>query len=253
MNAVPQTDLSLRMRVAPRLPGTLLPLSLSDGQVDVWPADLADTAPLDAWEAFLSPEEQERVRRFHFPADFRRYVYGRGLLRWLLASYLETDPARIQFTYSPEGKPEVVPGPAHRQLHFNLSHSGTKLLLAFAWERQVGADVERLRSDIELEQIATRFFSYAEQSALLSLPPAQRTAAFFRCWTRKEAYVKATGKGLSLPLGQFDVSLLPEHPAALLATRPNAQEAEHWLLHGLELGPGYAAAVAVERSSNSRP
>src|ERR1700716_1316502 len=103
---VPQTDLCVRTHIAPVYPGTLLPIHLPGASVDVWLGELADANPLEAWEAFLAQEEQERARRFHFASDRRRYVYGRGLLRWLLASYLDADPARIQFTYSTEGKPE---------------------------------------------------------------------------------------------------------------------------------------------------
>ncbi len=223
----------------------------------MWLGKFADTDPMGAWEAILAPEEQERAQRFHFMPDRRRSVYGRGLLRWLLGSYLELDPIRLQFAYSSQGKPELtsalVEKLAKGQLHFNLSHSGTQLVLAFAWERRVGADVEQVRSDIELEQIAERFFSPAEQGALRSLKSPDRIPAFFRCWTRKEAYVKATGKGLTLPLDQFDVSLLPGQPAALLATRPDAEEASRWALHGVDVGPEYAAAVAVERGRSSPP
>jgi 4'-phosphopantetheinyl transferase len=261
MTSASQTDFSVRTHTAPQyprklVPGTLPSIHLPNGSVDVWlgelvDADVADSGSQEAWEAFLAPDEQERARRFHFPADRRRFVYGRGVLRWLLGAYLEADPARIQFTYSSEGKPELKPAPASRQLHFNLSHSGTRVLLAFAWERRVGADVEQVRNDMELEQIAGRFFSLSEQNALRSLDEASRISAFFRCWTRKEAYVKATGKGLALPLSQFDVSLLPNQPAALLATRPEAREAERWVLHNLDVGSGYAAAVAVERGSPS--
>ncbi len=262
MTAGPQADLDVRTHIAPLHPRTLppgkLPIHLPSGAVDIWlgklaDEDLANADPLETWEAFLAGDEQERAGRFHFAPDRRRYVYGRGLLRWLLASYLETDPARIQFTYSAEGKPELAPASGSKQLHFNLSHSGTRLLLAFAWERRVGVDVEQVRSDIELEQIAGRFFSRGEQDALRSLDEASRTPAFFRCWTRKEAYVKALGKGLALPLSQFDVSLLPDQPVALLATRPDPLEAENWALHDLDFGAEYSAAVAVERSSSAAP
>jgi 4'-phosphopantetheinyl transferase len=257
MIAAPRADLSLRIHAAPLQPDpATVSITLPSAAVDVWSAeltdqDLADSTPTEAWEALLAPEELGRSRRFHFAPDLRRYVYGRGLLRWLLGAYLDLDPARVQFVCSAHGKPELAPALvenlAKRRLHFNLSHSGSRVLLAFAWERHIGVDVEQVRHDIEVEQIAGRFFSRAEQDALQSLESASRIPAFFRCWTRKEAYVKAKGQGLALPLDQFDVSLLPGEPAALLATRPDAGEATRWALHGLEAGPEYAAAVAVER------
>jgi 4'-phosphopantetheinyl transferase len=253
MTSAPQADLGLRTHSAPLQPEDLLPdffpKKLQDGTVEVWFAELGDSNSLDTWESLLAPEEQERAQRFHFAPDLRRYTYGRGLLRWLLGAYLEMDPTDLRFTYSPHGKPDLAFGIAKRQLGFNVSHSGTLLLLAFAWERCVGVDVEQVREDVEVEQIAERFFSHNEREALLSLNEASRIPAFFRCWSRKEAYIKATGKGLSLPLSEFDVSLLPGQPAALLATRPDPREAGRWTLYNLETGSEYAAAVAVERSS----
>jgi 4'-phosphopantetheinyl transferase len=131
-------------------------------------------------------------------------------------------------------------------LEFNLSHSGDYVLIAVAQEHKVGIDVERIRSDMEFESIANRFFSPNETAELTSLPPKQKTIAFFNCWTRKEAYIKAQGLGLSLPLGSFDVSLASNDPAILRATRPDAEETSRWTLFSLDVAPHYAAALAVE-------
>ena len=244
-------DFDLKMHAAPTQPGSQGPRPLSDGAVDVWIGDLTKAQTMGPWAERLAPEERERAGRFRFEEDRQRYVYGRGLLRELTASYLTLHPESLQFHYTESGKPELPAEPRQRQLGFNLSHSGERLLLAFAWDREVGVDVELLRSDLEVEEIAKRYFSSDEQRALLSLSATEQIPAFFRCWTRKEAYVKAVGGGLSLPLSQFDVALLPDAPAALLATRPDSQEAARWSLRNLDLGPDYAAAVAVSQPSGT--
>ena len=215
--------------------------------VEAWIGDLTKAEPVSAWESLLGKEELERAARFRFEQDRHRYIYGRGLLRELAAAYLGTKPNALHFLHASGGKPSLAPDAAGRQLGFNLSHSGARLLLGFGWNRQIGVDVELVRHDVETRQIGERYFSQEEQKALFSLTPAAQIPAFFRCWTRKEAYVKAVGEGLSLPLSQFDVSLLPGEPATLLATRPDAGEASRWTLRNLDLGPEYAAAVAVER------
>ena len=223
------------------------PAALPDKEVAVWLAEIGAENSLSDWETLLSPDERERAHRFHFPEDWRRYVYGRGLLRCLLGSYLRLDPASLRFTYSEHGKPELASGVSSRLLHFNLSHSGAKLVLVLAWDRRVGADVEEVTGNRDLEQIANRFFSPAERQALLAVDLSARKQAFYLCWSRKEAFLKASGDGLSLPLDQFDVSLQPGQVAALLATRPDASEASRWSMHNLDMGPDYAAAVVVEK------
>lgn len=214
--------------------------------VYVWWAAL--DVPLEALQHFeqtLAEDERQRAARFYFERDRRRYIAQRGLLRWLVGSYLGMDANRVQFVYSEYGKPSL-PGSGQNPLSFNLSHSGGIGLLAFVWGRGIGVDVERVRLDIEHEQIAEHFFSPSERAALRQTPVGLRPLAFFNCWTRKEAYLKAYGQGLSLPLDQFDVSLTPGEPARLLATRHAPAEAERWKLLHLEPGPGYVGALAVE-------
>ena len=237
---------SLNLYTAPAQLAQAQPALLPDNEVAAWLAEIGADNSLSDWETLLSPDERERAHRFHFPEDWRRYVYARGLLRRLLGTYLQLDPASLQFSYSEHGKPELAAGVSTRPLRFNLSHSGTKLLLAFAWDRRVGVDVEEVAGNRDLEQIANRFFSPAERQALLAADPSARKQAFYLCWSRKEAFLKASGDGLSLPLDQFDVSLQPGQPAHLLATRPDATEASRWTMHNLEMGPNYAAAVVVE-------
>jgi 4'-phosphopantetheinyl transferase len=217
------------------------------GEVHVWRTALNLPARLLAGlERILAADEQERVRRFRFEGDRRRYLVGRGLLRVLLGRYLEIAPARVRFDYTRFGKPHLAAGLAPRLLQFNVSHSGEQLLIAVADGRALGVDVEQIRPDIGVDAIAGRFFSSNEQAALAGLAGCARIEAFFDCWTRKEAYIKAKGEGLSLPLDQFDVALMPGEAARLIETRPDPAEARRWRLASLDVADGYRAALAVE-------
>jgi 4'-phosphopantetheinyl transferase len=217
--------------------------ALSGQQVDVWRIHL--DLPLESLrllEKLLSADESARAARFYFPVDRNRFVISHGALREILARYLHCEPHQLSFSVNSHGKPSVKDG----GLEFNLSHSGDFALLAIAQDRKIGVDVEKVHTGISADIIGGRYFSKAEMSELQTLPPEQREAAFFVCWTRKEAYIKAQGMGLSLPLESFDVSLTPDQPAMLRATRPDVAEAARWKLLSLKVGPGYEAAVAVE-------
>ena len=213
-----------------------------DGEVHIWQAQ-PDMHQLDLDpSAFLSPDERERMARFRFGTDSRNFLFCRSMLRLLLASYLGTSPAELRFAYSAHGKPSLsVPAD---NLQFNLSHSHGAVLYAFSRGTRIGVDVEHIRHDLIVEEIATRFFSPAEQVEIAQSP--EKYDAFFHCWTRKEAFVKARGEGLSCPLDSFDVAVSPDCDQVSLTTRPDSFEAQHWQLHSLNSFPGYAAAVAVE-------
>jgi len=222
------------------------PLSLPEDEVQLWRIDLEALGPEESrWQKLLSSDELERASRFHLPRDRQRFVTSRALLRTILSAYLATDPGTLSFSYSSKEKPSLGPAHADSNVAFNISHSGGVALLAFTRGREIGVDVEQLRSDFEVEAIARRFFSPSEQRQLAALPAEKSVDAFFRCWTRKEAYIKAIGDGLSLPLDQFDVSLDAGETNALLATRPDASETGHWLLREVPAGPGYIAALCV--------
>jgi len=194
----------------------------------------------------LTLDERARARRFRFPRDRDRFIVARGVLRAILGRYLGVDPGRLRFRYSPYGKPALA-GPFEDEgIRFNLAHSQGIALYAVSRGREVGIDVEYVRADLADERIAERFFSPREVATLRAVPAEQRREAFFHCWTRKEAYVKARGEGLSLPLDQFDVSLAPGEPAALLSTPGDPPEVTRWSLQALNPGPGYVAALAVE-------
>ena len=220
-------------------------LNFSPNQVDVWRVSISDFVPDSVrWmESILSPEEIKRADRFHFQADRHRFVVSHASLRDILSRYLYRSPQDIEFTANEHGKPVISP---LSQLDFNLSHSGDFALIAIANGRKVGGDVEKHRTDMEHEKIAQRFFSNNEKSDLQELPDDQKMAGFFNCWTRKEAYIKAHGLGLLLPLDGFDVSLRPNEPAVLRATRPDSQEASRWTLLSLQVSPDHTGAVSVE-------
>lgn len=205
--------------------------------------------PAEAQQRFLhtlNAEERARASRFHFEKHRRQFVVGRGALRTLLARYLETTPEAVRFSYGPYGKPVLDGEHRNSPLHFNASHSGELALYAFVQDYDVGIDVEYLNRDFASEEIAQRFFSAYEVRMLNALPATEKAAAFFRCWTRKEAYIKAIGSGLSHPLDTFDVTLAPNEPAALLRVQRDPESVRRWSMFDLDVGHGYAAALAVD-------
>ncbi len=220
--------------------------SLSSGEVHVWGASLVQPASvLRQLREVLDEEEKRRADRFKFEKGQRQFTVGRGLLRLLLGKYLRTDPAGIGFRYNPHGKPELSAGFDGSRLKFNLSHSGEVVLYALSLGRELGVDVETVRPDFATDGIAERFFAPAERIKLRTLDQDARIQAFFSCWTRKEAFIKARGKGMAIPLDAFEVTLKPDEPAAVLATYDDPDEAQRWSLYELDPGPGYLASLAV--------
>jgi 4'-phosphopantetheinyl transferase len=219
----------------------------SSTEVHVWrfPLDLP-LAHVKRLAEALSEDERARAGRFLFESDQRRFTVGRGTLRAILGRYLGIPSGDLAFAYSSHGKPAVRHDTGGSDLRFNLSHAGGLALVAVALAREVGIDIERVREEFATEEIAAHVFSPPELATIRALPAAARCAAFFNCWTRKEAYVKALGDGLSLPLHRFDVSLAPNEPAELSAAAENSYEASRWSLRELQPGPGYVASLAVE-------
>lgn len=172
-------------------------------------------------------------------------MVGRGLLRRILGQYLGCQPEQVRFGYGPFGKPALLETPSTGKVSFNLAHSAGLVLYAITRDQEVGIDVERLRPIEEMEQIAERFFSSGERRALQALPAQQRQEAFFTCWTRKEAYLKALGSGLARSLAEFEVSLTPGEPARLVHVDNEPEEAARWVIHSLTPAAGYAAALAL--------
>jgi 4'-phosphopantetheinyl transferase len=213
-------------------------------QVEVWGIWLDATEPmLTYYSSTLSKDEHNRVEQSRFEKLKRAYTLSRGALRVLLGHYLGCLPNEIELTFGPKGKPALL---SPSRLRFNASHSGQMALYAFTLDCDMGIDVEKIRELDDLESIAARFFSAAEVFQLRSLPPDERALAFFRCWTRKEAYVKAIGDGLAMPLNGFQVTLLPGAPARLVHISTGL--ASDWTLEHLDLAPGYIGALAYRYS-----
>lgn len=222
-------------------------LILARDEVHVWRASLnLDASHVQILQQTLAADERTRAERFYFQRDRAHFIVARGALRDILSRYLNRKPDQLRFCYNAYGKPALAGESDEDTLCFNVSHSHGLALYAVTRSREIGIDLERIRSDFADEQIPERFFSLREVAVLRALPPHLQTGAFFTCWTRKEAFIKAKGKGLSIPLDQFDVSLGPREPAALLRAEWNSQEASRWSLRELNPGPDYAAALAVE-------
>ncbi|HEX3819920.1 MAG TPA: 4'-phosphopantetheinyl transferase superfamily protein [Candidatus Sulfotelmatobacter sp.] len=220
---------------------------INNGEVHLWRRSLGASPPaIDACFALLAPDEREKAQRFRVERPRSDYILTRGTLRSLLAGYLCRTPQDFSFQYTTYGKPFLAD---HRELQFNVSHTDGLALLAFVRDREIGVDVEKVRAQSDVKKLAERFFSDRERDGLRDLAGEELHAAFFRCWTRKEAYIKAKGDGLSLPLHQFDVSVAPNQAQALLATRPDPSEAGRWKISDVPVQSGYAAAVAIEQKS----
>ena len=211
------------------------------GLVEVWRVELevSDSRLLEH-RADLSADELARADRFVVETPRRQLTVTRSVLRRLLGAALERDPKSLSFRYGRDGKPSLTGD----ELAFNVSHSHGRALIAISAEGTLGVDLEKVREEVRHERVGERYFSAPERAVLRALPPEQKAAAFFRCWARKEAWLKAKGTGLRLPLAGFDVTLAPSEPARLLATRFDDEEAPRWSLLELDAGAGYQAALA---------
>lgn len=221
------------------------PFTLEGDEVHVWYASQkCEASEVNKLLEYLDETERRRAEKFIFKKDCHGFIIARGLLRIILSRYLNLRPEQLRFNYNSYGKPAV--DSYGRDIRFNLSHAGDLILYAFSLGREVGVDVEQVKDELDILGVAKSFFSNAEVAMLASLPVDMRRRGFFNCWTRKEAYIKARGRGLSQPLNQFEVSLTPNEPARLLSTAHDALEATRWMLLELPLGDKYVAAIAVE-------
>ena len=218
---------------------------LQSEEIHVWEILLtvADSS-LANYSSLLSSDESQRAARFHFDRDRRRFTVARGSLRTILGAYSGKAPAELNFIYAKQGKPSLLH--PHKDIRFNLSHSGELAIIAVAVAHEIGVDVELIKYDVETDKLAQRFFSERERTAIRAFSPEKRVQAFYRCWTCKEAFLKGQGFGLSRSLDSFDVEVDPDLPAQLLETRPDSGEARGWSLHDIPTQPGYASAVAAE-------
>jgi 4'-phosphopantetheinyl transferase len=222
-------------------------LIVADNEVHVWRAQLElPPSQVQRLRGILTDDELDRANRFSLEIDRQRFIAARGTLRSILSRYLTIYPSHLRFHYNQYGKPFLAPESNAYPLNFNLSHSDRMALYAITRNMEIGVDVERVRSDFEYEEIAEGFFSANEVAILRTIPTEKKLEAFHNCWTRKEAYIKAHGNGLSLPLDSFDVSLASWEPSIVLITKDELQEGSHWTLLDLKPGLGYVGALAVK-------
>jgi 4'-phosphopantetheinyl transferase len=226
-------------------------LVLAPSEVHIWFVRLHEmTQQVDSLCEILVPDEVARAAKFRFETGRNEYIVTRSFLRHILGCYTGFAPHRLQFRYSPRGKPALAAEWGGDQMAFNLSHSHGVAVYAVTKDRQVGVDLEYTDRSVEFDQIAERFFSPREASLFRRLPCDKKQEAFFSCWTRKEAYTKAKGEGLFLDLRSFDVTFAPSQPASLLSVAGDSTEAQRWSLADLSAPAGYAAALAIEGTAS---
>jgi 4'-phosphopantetheinyl transferase len=220
--------------------------ALLEDEVHVWRAVLHWPSALDEPMArLLSPDERDKMAGFHFERDRLRYLVGRAAVRTLLGRLSGAPASDLRFEYNAFGKPSLAAG-TEPQFQFNISHSAEIVVIALARGRAIGIDVECIRSNAAIMSIAARYFSANEYKTLTSLDSAMQRGAFFACWTRKEAYLKARGDGLQLPLNRFEVVFAPGEEPRLTANLDDSSELTRWSLRELDVGQDYKAALAVE-------
>jgi len=212
------------------------------GKIAVWVVNKNSGLNPKEYLHILSEAEKNKAKAFFFNSDYLNFVFSRGILRKLIGYYLNMDPKEVQFRYGTFGKPELVK-PA--LLNFNISHSGDIILLGFSKNHSLGVDVEKIKSNFDVLDIAGNYFSSKEIKTLSSLPTSIQNLAFYRCWTRKESFIKAKGSGLSFPLDSFTVSLDTDNTAKLLETQWDPKEKLEWNMFSFVPAPEYIAAVSV--------
>ncbi len=222
-------------------------LHLSAGEVHVWCVPLeAPAGEIEAWSQTLSPDERQRAARFRFDRHRMRFVVRHGVLRAILARYLEVPAERLEFSVGQHGKPMLKQTGRCEAIHFNSSHSGNLALIALSVDRPLGVDVERIRPLTDLQAMLKRCFSPEDQATIRALPPAQQWLGFFNGFSRKEALLKALGTGLSVPLDRVGVSLLPDEPARVLSIDMAGQQPDAWQLACVAPNAEHAAALACQ-------
>jgi len=225
----------------------------NDTEVHVWVAFLPDAGlVLPKIEKYLSDFEREKAGRFFHHVDRMRYIMAHGILRDLLSRYTKADPAGLKFTTNEFGKPELVSSETQPILRFNLAHSGDVVLFAITKRRRVGIDVEKIRPDVDVMELAASQFAKEEINELRMLSSGERKDAFYLCWTRKEAYIKAIGTGLSLALNRFAVTIRSSQSIKLSWSDGDPAVSRDWAMYDLCLHSEYAAAVVVEAAQPIR-
>jgi 4'-phosphopantetheinyl transferase len=228
-------------------PSRTQPGDLGDAEAHLWVVALDPASErLPDFGLILSPDEQERASRFRSDVDARRYMAARASLRTLLGAYVGIEPGQLRFTYDKFGKPGLGGDVPASSMRFSVSHSGDLGLFGFVREHRIGVDLERVRAGIDVESLAKNHFSPNEFQTLRCLSSDRQLEAFFCCWTRKEAYLKGRGEGMSYGLDRFEVNVTPGEPAAILRAVDDPDVSRRWTLEHLTPAPGYLGAAAVE-------
>lgn len=219
-------------------------MDLQLNSVDIWNVEaIADKIRAISFIDLLSPDEIERANKYIFERDYRQYIMARGVLRFLSGKYLRVDPSKIVFHYGDYGKPKYQ---GSSPINFNVSHSGERTIIAFSKGLTIGADIEKIKNNFNVMELAENFFSKEEIKALKKIDKEDRQRAFYRCWTRKESFIKAVGQGLSYPLDSFAVSLTDDHNAKFLKIDGISDPTKSWQLHSFIPAEGYIGALSVK-------
>jgi 4'-phosphopantetheinyl transferase len=224
---------------------------ISKREIQVW---RVETTPFDNWNGFqrvLSVDERTRAERLRFEQDQLRFVIRRGILRFLVASYVDASPDEIRFHYGPQGKPKLDGGPSTSDFHFNITYSGDRILYAFSIGRRVGIDIEQVRQIPELEHIAERHYSSLELASVYKPHRSRRLQNFFEVWTRKEAVIKALGVGLALPLNSFSVEPVGGLEGYGYQVIGDVENSTRWRVLPLDAGRNFVASICVEETGFS--
>lgn len=224
--------------------------SVTRGEVHVWRFNLASGPDVEqVFRQVLDEPETVRADRFIRPEHRTRFAVGRGVLRYLLGRYTDTPPSEIHFDYNAHGKPSLADADAG--IEFNVSNTGSLGVIAITAGQPIGIDIERYRKKLEMEKVARRFFAPAEVDFLFELEPELRTRAFYRCWSSKEAIMKACGRGLSLGLSRFEVNVDPDASPRLLTAPPELGDIEHWQMESIPMEPEVEGIIALEGTVDS--
>ena len=225
----------------------LTDLPLRDYEIHAWLACLEKSPYLiQKLATTLSSEEHKRAYRYRFEKDKIHFILSHGILRTLIGHYISKPADQLEFVREDHGKPRLRNEFGKQSIHFNFSRSGTIALYAFTRDQEIGVDVEKIRNVSDMELIVQHYFSKREKSEFFTLPECEKKTAFFNCWTRKEAYIKAIGTGLSHPLDEFDVSLNPREPPKLLGIKGDSEVVSQWEIFGFTPSSGYVAAIAIK-------
>jgi 4'-phosphopantetheinyl transferase len=224
---------------------------INKGAVHIWRATLdLSSRDIRFFDENLSIDERIKAGHFRFDRDRNRYIVSFGILKSILGLYIGVEPGSVRISYGNHGKPRLSDADGKRNIHFNLSHSEELAIYVFARDYEVGVDIERIRELPEMNQIVDHYFSASERKVFLEMPSDKRRKAFFYCWTRKEALIKAVGYGLYQPLDKFTVPMAAGESASVPFFKGDSKQASSYVIEDFSPAPGYAGAIALEEKAS---